>query len=158
MIHKSWRLVVPAVVSFALLAICCVIYAAFLNSQLNSFCSEIKEHFTNHEIPCEFLLNRFSMQDSTIFEPATNFIMTKSVAYIRVFLWLVAGFVMLLRCILGADFEMQEVQYSTEQLGTAFHPQSDHPSKVKFIDDSIRRYSRERVYNPTTTTELQPLD
>lgn len=156
-IHKAWRLVVPAVVSFAVLAICCVVYAAYLNSHLNSFCSEFKQKFSNHEIPCQFLLNRFSMKESTTFEPATNFNMTKSVAYIRIFLWLLAGFVMLLRCILGADFELHEVEHCTEQLGSAFDPQSNHPSRVKFIDDGIRRYSRERVYNPTTT-ELQPLD
>lgn len=97
------------------------------------------------------------MKDTTVFSAATNFNMAKSVAYLRIFLWLLAGFVMLLRCILGADFEMQEVEHCTEQLGSAFDPQSDQASKVKFIDDGIRRYSRERVYKPTTT-ELQPLE
>lgn len=78
-------------------------------------------------------------------------------AYFRIFLWLLAGFVMLLRCILGADFEMQEIEQCSEQLGSAFDPEIDHPSRVKFIDDGIRRYSRERVYKPTTT-ELKQLD
>lgn len=97
------------------------------------------------------------MKDTTAFDPSTNFNMAKSVAYIRIFLWLLAGFVMLLRCILGADFEMHEVEHCAEQLGSAFDPQSEQASRVKFIDDGIRRYSRERVYNPTTA-ELQPLE
>lgn len=145
----------PAVVCFGILAICCVIYAAYLNSQLNAFCDELKQKFTNHEIPCDVLLKRFSIKDDTIYNPDTNFNMAKTVAYVRIFLWLLAGFVMLLRCILGADFEMQEVEFSTEQRGSAFDPQAEEQSRVKFIDDGIRRYSRERVYKPTT--ELQTL-
>ncbi|XP_031618155.1 uncharacterized protein LOC116337616 [Contarinia nasturtii] len=156
-IHKAWRLVVPAVVCFAVFAIFCVIYAAYLNSHLNDFCDEFKQHFANHEIQCDFLINRFSIKDTTIFDASTNFQLAKCVAYIRIFLWLLAGFVMLLRCILGADFEMQEIEQCSEQLGAAFDPETDHPSRVKFIDDGIRRYSRERVYKPTTT-ELQRLD
>lgn len=93
------------------------------------------------------------MNDATMFDVNVNFNIAKTVAYVRIFFWLLAAFVMLLRCILGADFEMQEVEYCTEQ---AFDPQSEEPSRVKFIDDSIRRESRERVYNPTTT-ELQTL-
>lgn len=96
------------------------------------------------------------MRDDTIFHVDVNFNVTKTVAYVRIFLWLLSGFVMLLRCILGADFEMQEVEYCTEQLGSAFDPHTDEPSRVKFIDDSIRRESHERVYKPTTT-ELQTL-
>lgn len=147
---------VPAVVCFAVLAICCVIYAGYLNSHLNGFCDEFKQKFSNYEIPCEFLLDRYSMKDTTAFSASTNLNMAKSVAYLRIFLWLLAGFVMLLRCILGADFEMHEIEHCTEQLGSAFDPESE-ANRVKFIDDGIRRYSRERVYNPTTT-ELQPLE
>lgn len=62
-----------------------------------------------------------------------------------------------MRCVLGADFEMQEVEYCTQQSGMAFDPEIDDPNRVKFIDDGIRRYSKERVYRPTTT-ELQPLE
>lgn len=156
-IHKAWRLVVPAVICFAVLAICCVIYAAYLNSRLNGFCDEFKQKFSNHEIPCDFHINRFSIKDTTVLAPATNFNMAKSVSYARIFLWLLGGFVMLLRCILGADFEMHEIENCTERVGAAFDPETDLPSRVKFIDDSIKRYSRERVYNPTTT-ELQRLD
>lgn len=101
-------------------------------------------------------MKRFSMRDETIFRVDVNFNVAKTIAYVRIFLWLLAGFVMLLRCILGADFEMQEVEYCTEQLGTTFDPQTDEPSRVKFIDDGIKRDSRERVYKPTTT-ELQTL-
>lgn len=101
-------------------------------------------------------MKRFSMRDHTIFSVDVNFNVAKTVAYVRIFLWLLSGFVMLLRCILGADFEMQEVEYATEQLGSAYDPQTDEPSRVKFIDDSIRRESLERVYKPTTT-ELQTL-
>lgn len=155
-IHKAWRLVIPAVICFGILAICCVIYAAYLNNQLNAFCNELKENFNSNEIPCNLLMKRFSMRDDTIFNVDVNFNVAKTVAYVRIFLWLLSGFVMLLRCILGADFEMQEVEYATEQLGTTFDPQTDEPSRVKFIDDSIRRDSLERVYKPTTT-ELQTL-
>lgn len=155
-IHKAWRLVVPAVITFGVTAILCCIYAGYLNSQLNSFCDEFKKKFTNNEVPCRVHLNRFSIKDDTAFTAANNFYMTKSIAYIRIFQWLLAGFVMLLRCILGADFEMQEVEYCTEQRGLAFDPQTDHPSRVKFIDDGKKRYSKERVYQPTT--ELQPLE
>lgn len=95
------------------------------------------------------------MKDETIFNVDVNFNVSKTVAYVRIFLWLLSGFVMLLRCILGADFEMQEVEYCTEQLGSALDPQTEEASRVKFIDDSIRRESRERVYKPTT--ELQTL-
>lgn len=150
-------MVVPAVICFAVLAICCVIYAAYLNSHLNSFCDEFKQKFSNHEIPCDFHINRFSIKDTTVFAPSTNFNLAKCVAYTRIFLWLLAGFVMLLRCILGADFEMHEIENCTEQLGAAFDPETELPSRVKFIDDGIKRYSRERVYKPTTT-ELQRLD
>lgn len=153
-IHKAWRFVVPAVVTFGVFAILCVIYAAYLNSQLNDFCDEFKQNFSNDEISCKVLLNRFSLNDNTAFHPDINYNMAKTIAYIRIFLWLLAGFVMLLRCILGVDFEMQEVEYSAEQKGSAFDPQSDS-SRVKFIDDGIRRYSRDRVYKPTT--ELQSL-
>lgn len=110
-IHKAWRLVVPAVVCFGISAICCCVYAAYLNSALNSFCDEFKYKFTNHEIPCRLHLNRFSIRDDTALTAANNFHTAKSVAYIRIFQWLLAGFVMLLRCILGADFEMQEIEY-----------------------------------------------
>lgn len=154
-IHKAWRLVVPAVVCFGIFAICCVIYAAYLNSHLNAFCNELKQNFTNNELPCSILLKRFSIKDDTIFDVDVNFNLAKTVAYVRIFLWLLAGFVMLLRCILGADFEMQEIEYCTEQRGSAFDPHVDEPSRVKFIDDSIQRASHERVYKPTT--ELQTL-
>lgn len=90
-----------------------------------------------------------------MFNADTNFHLAKTTAYVRIFLWLLAGFVMLLRCILGADFEMQEVEYCTEQKGSAFDPQTEEQSNVKFIDDGIRRFSKERVYKPTT--ELQTL-
>lgn len=110
-IHKAWRLVVPAVVCFGISAICCCVYAAYLNSALNSFCNEFKYKFTIHEIPCRLHLNRFSMKDDTVLTAADNFHTAGSVAYIRIFQWLLAGFVMLLRCILGADFEMQEIEY-----------------------------------------------
>lgn len=132
------------------MAICCVIYAAYLNSHLNAFCDEFKQKFSNNEIPCSLLLNRYSINDTTAFSPDTNFQMAKTIAYFRIFVWLLSGFVMLLRCILGADFEMHEVEYCAEQRGLAFDPQTDEQSCVKFIDDGIRRYSRERVYNPTT--------
>lgn len=148
-IHKAWRFVVPAVVTFGVFAILCVIYAAYLNSQLNAFCYEFKHNLSNNEIPCEVLLNRFSMDDDTVFGVAINYNIAKSTAYVRIFLWLLSGFVMLLRCILGVDFEMQEVEYSTHQKASAFDPQSDS-SRVKFIDDGIRRDSRDRVYGPTT--------
>lgn len=95
------------------------------------------------------------MKDDTVFSVDVNFNLAKTVAYVRIFLWLLAGFVMLLRCILGADFEMQEVEHCTEQRGEAFDPETDEPSRVKFIDDSIQRVSRERIYKPTT--ELQTL-
>lgn len=143
-IHKSWRLVVPAVIFFGVLAICTAIYAALLNSRLNDFCNEFKQKFSNNELPCILLINRFSLNDSTILTSGTNFSLTKGIAYLRIFLWLIAGFVMLLRCMLGADFEIEEVEHCTEQSGTAFEPLS------KFIDDGIRRYSREKIYRPTT--------
>lgn len=153
-IHKSWRLVVPAVLCFAIFAILCAVYAAYLNSRLNGFCKELKEKFTNEELPCTLLLNRFSLNDETAFNVAINFNLTKSIAYIRIFLWLLAGFIMLLRCILGADFECEEIEHRTEQDGAAFDADNDLPAKVKFIDDGIRRYERERVYKPTTEMQV----
>lgn len=144
-------MVVPAVISFGVLAICCSIYAAYLNSALNDFCDEFKAKFYNTRLSCKLLIERFSMNDSTLYVAGTNFNMCKAFAYLRIFLWLFAGFIMLLRCMLGADFELEEVEYSTERNGAAFEPLAENPnSKVKFIDDGIRRYSRERVYKPTT--------
>lgn len=139
-----------------MLAICCVIYAAYLNSQLNYFCKELKQHFANDDISCKLLLNRYALKTTTTFDVATNFHLAKYVAYVRIFLWLLAGFIMLLRCILRADFDMHEIEYSAEQMGMAFDPR-DHPSRVKFIDDGIKRHSHERVYKPTTT-ELQTIE
>lgn len=153
-IHKSWRLVIPAVACFSVIAICCAIYAAYLNSRLNSFCNEFKSKFTNNELPCKLLINRFSLNDDTVFEASTNYYSAKGIAYTRIFLWLLAGFIMLLRCILSADFEVEETEYTAEQNGAAFDPQIDHPSKVKFIDDGIRRYSRDRIYKPTTQLQI----
>lgn len=133
------------------MAIFCVIYAAYLNSYLNDFCDQIRQKFGNHDISCGLLIDRFSIKDTTVFAASTNYNMAKCVAYARIFLWLLAGFVMLLRCILGADFEMQETEQCTEQLGSAFDPDTEYPSRVRFIDDGIKRFSRERVYKPTTT-------
>lgn len=135
------------------MAICCIIYGAYLNSHLNSFCDELRKKFTYNDLSCSLLIDRFSMKDDSIFVASTNYYMAKSVAYIRIFLWLFAGFVMLLRFILGADFELEEVEYCAEQSGSAFDPQGES-SKVKFIDDGIRRYSREKVYKPTTQSQI----
>lgn len=144
----------PAVVCFALFAVLCSIYAAYLNSRLNGFCHEFKQKFNNAELPCSLLLERFNLNDATTFSVSTNFNLAKSIAYIRIFLWLLAGFIMLLRCILGVDFEIEEVEHCAEQNGAAYDSQNDNPTKVKFIDDGIRRYSRERVYKPTTEMQV----
>lgn len=95
------------------------------------------------------------MNDNTLFEPATNFNLAKFIGYFRIFLWLLAGFIMLLRCILGADFEVEEFEHCAGQDGSAFDAENDATAQVKFIDDGIQRYERACVYKPTT--EMQRL-
>lgn len=54
------------------------------------------------------------------------------------------------RCILGADFNIEEVENYTEAYGADVDPEADQlDTKVKF-NDTVRRYSHERVYKSPT--------
>lgn len=62
---------------------------------------------------------------------------------------------MLARCILGADFDIEEIENYTEAYGTEIDPETEQiDTKVKF-NDAVRRYSRERIYKPTTTDRVE---
>lgn len=141
----------PATICFGVLTILGAIYGGILNSRLNAFCTEFKQKFNNTEIPCKLLINRFSLNDDTALLPSTNFNLSKILPWLTMVLWLLAAFIMLLRCILGADFEIEEIEQYAESSGTALDPEQDtNPnSKVKF-NENVRRYSRERIYKPTT--------
>lgn len=66
-------------------------------------------------------------------------------------LWILAVLLMLARCILGADFNIEEVENYAEAYGHEVDPEAEQlDTKVKF-NDAVRRYSKERVYKPTTT-------
>lgn len=155
LIHKSWRLVIPSVICFSAIALLCAIYATYLNNRLNGFCSELRTHFTNNELPCTLLIDRFRLGNATrLVTASTSFHLVKSVSYARVFLWLLAGFVMLLRCILAADFRITEVERG-EQRGRSVNvtdtDNTDNASSVKFINDAdVRYYPQGNVYNATT--------
>lgn len=134
------------------MAIIGVAYAIVLNGRLNDFCNEFKSKFSNKELSCQLLIDRFSLDDDTAWSPGTNFVFCKFFAWLTVILWLLAVLIMLARCILGADFNIEEVENYTEEYSRDFDPADerlDTNSKVKF-NDTVRRYSRERVYKPTT--------
>lgn len=57
---------------------------------------------------------------------------------------------MMARCILGADFNFEDVENYTEAYDAEIDPDAEElDTKVKF-NDTVRRYSHERVYKPTT--------
>lgn len=154
-IHKSWRLVVPAIVCFSILAIISAAYAIVLNSRLDDFCNEFTSKFNNKDLSCQLLLNRFSFNDDTAWSPATNFNLCKLLSWLTVMLWLLAVLVMLARCILGADFNIEEIENYTEAYDTEVDPEVERvDTKVKF-NDAVRRYSRERICKPTTTDRVE---
>lgn len=154
-IHKSYRLVLPAAICFLAIAICGIVYAVVLNSRLNGFCLELKQKFNNTEIPCKVLLNRFSLSDDPILSPARSFSLSKVLPWVSLVLWMLAAIVMLIRCILGADFNVEEVDCYTETTDTATVTEPiTAGAKVQF-DENVRRFSRERVYKPTTEPTSQ---
>lgn len=148
LIHKSWRLVIPSLICFILVFIFSAIYAAYLNTRLNSYCDELGAPFTNNELPCNFLINRFLLNNDTLLMASTNFYLVKIVAYVRTILWLVVVLVMLLRCILHADFNVEELE---QRNGSAADGDADSVSRVKFI---VRKNSRDLVYKPTTQLQI----
>lgn len=79
---------------------------------------------------------------------STNFYLVKIVAYVRTILWLVVVLVMLLRCILHADFNVEELE---QRNGSAADGDADSVSRVKFI---VRKNSRDLVYKPTTQLQI----
>lgn len=154
-IHKSYRLVVPAAICFLAIAICGTIYAVMLNHRLNDFCIELKQKFNNTDVPCKVFLNRFSLNDDTVLSPAKNFTLSKILPWISLVLWLIAVIVMLVRCILAADFNVQEVDCCTETTDTATASEAlTIGSKVKF-DDSERRYSNDKIYKDLSIPATQ---
>lgn len=149
LIHKSWRLVIPSLICFSLIFILCAIYATYLNTCLNSFCNELAAPFKNNELPCNLLINRFLLNNETLLMASSNFYLVKYVAYARTILWLVVVLVMLLRCILHADFNVKELE---ELNGSAANDgDADNVSSVKFI---VRTNSRDKVYKPTTQLQI----
>lgn len=55
---------------------------------------------------------------------------------------------MLVRCIIGADFELEEVEHYAEGRGTTLDQQPNTTtSRVKFHDDGFN-YSNESAYRP----------
>lgn len=151
-IHKSWRLVIPSMICFCAMAISCAIYAAYLNNSLNSFCAELRKPFSNNELPCRLLIDRFRLNDDTLLTASVNFRLVKSAAFVRLFLWLSASALMLLRCILTADFQKFDTKHF-EQLRRGSLADSDrdnNASHVSFIADVVRDPSQERVYKTTT--------
>lgn len=149
-IHKAWRLVVPAIVCFTILTIFSAVYAGILNSRLNDFCDEFKSKFKNKNVPCELLITRFSLNDDTAWSPAMNFILCKFFSWLTVLLWLLAALIMLMRCILGADFNIEEVENYIEAYGTELEPDAETLDTKLQFKDAVRRYSHERIYKPTT--------
>lgn len=146
---------VPAIVCFTILAILSAAYAIVLNNRLDGFCNEFISKFNNKDLPCQLLLNRFSLNNDTAWSPATNFNLCKLLSWLTVILWLLAVLVMLARCILGADFDIEEIENYTEAYGTEIDPETEQiDTKVKF-NDAVRRYSRERIYKPTTTDRVE---
>lgn len=140
---------------FIILAIISATYAIVLNSRLDDFCNEFKSKFNNNALPCQLLVDRFSLSDDTAWSPATNFILCKYFSWLTVILWLLAILVMLARCILGADFNFEDVEHYIEEFGTEIDPEVEQlDTKVKF-NDTVRRYSHERVYKPTTTERVE---
>lgn len=62
-----------------------------------------------------------------------------------------AGLIMLVRCVLGADFELEEVEHYNELTGSALEPQVP-TAKVQFAD-KMENYSKERTYMPAKRPE-----
>lgn len=154
-IHKSYRLVVPATVCFVVIAICGTIYAVKLNHRLNDFCVELKKVFDNTDVPCKVFLNRFSLNDDTFLSPAKNFSLSKTLPWISLALWVFAVIVMLIRCVLAADFNVREVECCTETTDTATASEAlTIGSKVKF-NDSERRQSTEKIYKDLSIPSTQ---
>lgn len=147
-IHKAWRLVLPAAVCFLVLAICSAIYAGILTNRLSRFCGQIKKNLNNTGLPCTLLINRFSLNDNTIFLPSTNFNLSRMLAWVTVVLWAMAFLVMLVRCIIGADFDVEETERYSEGTGTTLDQQPNQTSsRVKFHDDG-HRYEKEIAFSP----------
>lgn len=102
-IHKGWRLMVPAGICFVACTTICCVYTGLLNDHLDHFCDEFKK-FTKQPSSCQLHLNRFTMDDDTMFSSATNFYLAKCIAFLRLFLWLLVDNATLLPCILDIGF------------------------------------------------------
>lgn len=146
----------PAVVFFTVLAILSAVDALVLNSRLNGFSDEFKSKFNNKALPGQLLLNRYSLYEDTAWSPGANFVMCKFFSWLTVVLWLLAVMVMLARCILGADFNIEEVENYEEAYGGEVDPETEQlDTRVKF-NDYVRRYSHEKNYLPPKTKKSDP--
>lgn len=155
-IHKAWRIVLPCAVCFFVLAIVSVIYAFMITNRLSDFCDEFKRKLNNTGLPCSLLVNRFSLRDDTLFLPSSNLNLTRMLAWVTVAAWIMAFLVMTLRCILGADFELEEVERYAEGRGTTLDQQPNTTtSRVKFHDDGYN-YSKESAYRPSEWSDKSP--
>lgn len=138
----------PAAICFFILAIVSIVYAVIITSRLGDFCDELKKRLNNTELPCTLLVDRFSLSENTLLQPSTNLNLSRMLAWLTAVLWVMAFLVMLLRCILGADFELEEVEHYAEGHGTTLDQQPNSvTSRVKFHDDGFN-YSKESSYRP----------
>lgn len=147
-IHKAWRLVLPAAICFLVLAIISLVYAVIITNRLSDYCDEFHKKLNNTAIPCTLLVNRFSLNEKTLLLPSTNLNLSRMLAWLTAVLWTMAFLVMVVRCVIGADFELEEVERYAEGRGTTLDQQPNSPkSRVKFHDDGYN-YSKESAYKP----------
>lgn len=155
-IHKAWRIVLPAAICFFILSIVSIFYAFMITNRLSDFCGEFRKQLNNTGLPCSLLVNRFSLRDDTLFLPSSNFNLARMLAWVTVAAWIMAFLVMVLRCILGADFELEEVERYAEGRGTTLDQQPNSTtSRVKFHDDGYN-YSKESAYRPSEWSDNSP--
>lgn len=81
------------------------IYLFLLVARLDVFCEELVRSFHDQTVPCQLLIDQFSLTNNNAVQPSVNYLLTLSFAWLTLGLWTLSVGVMAARCYLGIDFE-----------------------------------------------------
>lgn len=123
LIPNPWRIVLPAFAFFLLMAVLSVFYACRSQGLLNKTCDSLSEAFDrNGSIPaCPDLFNHFTRPIGLVKASVLYFAFI-AFSYLTMIFWWCLTLLMLLRCLLGVDFQRTEVEI--KPLSTV----SEHPN------------------------------
>lgn len=111
LIPNPWRIVLPAFVYFAFMAVLSIYYTCRTQKVLNEACHYLSNAFDrNGAVPkCGALLDQFAA-DVGLVRPSVLYYAYFSCVYAVLILWIFLSALMLLRCMFGVDFQKTGVE------------------------------------------------